>query len=469
MKLNIKVSNFGKIKDAKLYIRPFTVIAGKNSSGKSFVTKALYSFFSTINKDFVTAEAIKTISRINMRVQTKFHSIRLSSEEAVLLQSIEEGGIGLHKLVEELYGENTFTSQLEGSKFLNDKTLELKQNIDHLISVISPKRKFLKIKDDIEQVALDLKNLETIFLKPIDLFISRIRVEFGDSLKDNFQTTSLSSLKNFNSPTNAHAQFEFDTIGKIVIQGENVGFSIQHQAIDLFQEFSNIVYIESPIYWRLKESLEKVRASSKFSFLMRYRKQESLSGVPRHFYDLVDLLQERLKGNIRSSDYAEVKKKIEKSIGGELSIAQSGEINFKESNSDKEINLHTTATGIVNLGIIGLLIERNVISRGSYIFIDEPEVNLHPAWQKVMVEALYELSKSGINIVVATHSIDMMKCIEGIVENLPPEEAAEHFGINQLSCEGTSIESGEYPVRRIASIKADLGESFYKMQIESGW
>lgn len=469
MKINVKVSNFGKIKDATFKIRPFTVIAGKNASGKSFVTKALYSFFTTINKDFVTAEAIKSTSRINTRIQMIFHSIRLSMEEENLLEHIEVSGGKLFEMVEQIYGGNTFTSQLESSRYLKDLTTELRENLERIVAIISPKKKFSKIKSDVEQVTLDLKNLETIFIKPTDLLVSKIRSEFSDSLKENFQTTSLASLKNFECPANLHPQFEFDSIGKISIQNDGVAFSIRPEGIDLLQEFSNIVYLESPIYWRLKESLERVRQASKFGFLIRFKKQESLSGVPQHFYDLMDHLQERLKSNDRSNDYIEVKEKINNSIGGELAITSSGEINFKDASSGKEINLHTTATGVVNLGIIGLLIERNVISRGSYIFIDEPEVNLHPAWQKVMVEALYDLSRSGINVVIATHSIDMMKCIEGIVENIPPEDAAELFGINQLSCDGTSVECGDFPAKRIASIKADLGESFYKMQMESGW
>jgi predicted ATPase len=41
VQFDIGIRNFGKINDAKIKIRPFTVIAGKNSSGKSFVTKSL--------------------------------------------------------------------------------------------------------------------------------------------------------------------------------------------------------------------------------------------------------------------------------------------------------------------------------------------------------------------------------------------------------------------------------------------
>ena len=35
--------------------------------------------------------------------------------------------------------------------------------------------------------------------------------------------------------------------------------------------------------------------------------------------------------------------------------------------------LQTTATGVANLGILALLIERKIIDHGTVLFIDEPE------------------------------------------------------------------------------------------------
>jgi len=469
MKLNIKVSNFGKIKSADLQIRPFTVIAGKNSSGKSFVTKALYSFFSTINKDFVTAEAIKSVSAINARIGMVFYTVRLSIEEEQLISEMLHTCQDLHQMILQRYGENTFSNQLEGSVYLTKVTKSIRDSLQMVVNIMSPKKKYEKIRLDVDGIAFELKHLDQIFEKPVSLMVSKIQKEFTESLKENFQMTSLASLRNFECPAEKNPEFEIEAIGTISIEGETVNFSLQRDGIDLLQDFSSIVYLESPIYWRLKNTLERAKDASKINFIMRHKKQDGLLGVPRHFYDLVDLLKERLKTNLRSNDFKDVIDKINTSIGGEVLITQSGDISYREKSSGNELNLHTTATGVVNLGIISLLIERNIISRGSYIFIDEPEVNLHPAWQKLMVEALYELSRNGINIVIATHSIDMMKCIEGIVNSLPPEKVVDHFGINQLSSEGNSVDIGEYPPKRIASIKYDLGESFYNMQMDGGW
>ena len=190
-----------------------------------------------------------------------------------------------------------------------------------------------------------------------------------------------------------------------------------------------------------------------------------LSGVPKHFYDLLDLLKNKAKDESSMSN-SPFSKAIKNAIGGDLIISSSGEIGFIENGSPRAVNLHATALGVTNLGLISLLLERGVISKGSYLFIDEPEVNLHPYWQKIMIETLFQLSVNGISVVIASHSIDMMKCIENIMEKHIDLADSNHFGINQLSANGNSITESDNPVRRISAIKKDLGQSFYDMFLD---
>ncbi|WP_145510231.1 AAA family ATPase, partial [Yersinia rochesterensis] len=159
-------------------------------------------------------------------------------------------------------------------------------------------------------------------------------------------------------------------------------------------------------------------------------------------------------------------KSIKQAIGGEILISPTSDIVFREKGSPRAVGLHSTALGVTNLGIISLLLERGIISEGSYLFIDEPEVNLHPSWQKIMIETLFELSTHGISVIIASHSIDMMKCIENIMDSNPILVSEEHFGINQLTSDGYSVAESTNPMKRIAAIKSDLGKPFYDMFID---
>jgi len=465
MKLNVKISNFGKIESADLQIRPFTVIAGKNASGKSFVTKALYSFFSTLSKDFVTVEVLALIQSIGIDLRA-IYLTRTSADENIALQNAMESCKRLVEIAHHEYGQNTINGQIERAHVLIAALSKVSFHLDEFIGIASKKNKFKKLSEKIGAAQFHIKQLENIIQKPTSVIVNKIQNEFTESLKENFQISSLASLKRFSAGPLENPEFVIDQIGTISTSGERVNFNLNTNGIGKIQEFSNIVYLESPIYWRLKDALTRSHEQTMFSFFHKTKRQELLSGVPKYFFDLLSLLKERVKISQDSDALRVIKNEINSSIGGELVITSNGDINYRDEQSSKDLSLQTTATGIVNLGLIGLLLERNVITKGSFIIIDEPEVNLHPAWQKVMVDCLYELSKNGINIIIATHSIDMLKSIEMIVKRMPREEAAEHFGINRLTTDGNSITEGMYPLKKIASIKNDLGETFYSMQLE---
>lgn len=47
----------------------------------------------------------------------------------------------------------------------------------------------------------------------------------------------------------------------------------------------------------------------------------------------------------------------------------------------------------------------------SWLFVDEPEMNLHPARQKDVVTRLYELARVDVHITMSTHSDYLVKSL----------------------------------------------------------
>jgi len=68
---------------------------------------------------------------------------------------------------------------------------------------------------------------------------------------------------------------------------------------------------------------------------------------------------------------------------------------------EKKYGIEKTASGLKSLGWYYLILKYNLI--GNILFIDEPEVNLHPVYIDRLAEFLYRLSK-GRKIFIATHS-----------------------------------------------------------------
>lgn len=471
MKFDINIKNIGKIECANIKLRPFTVISGANSSGKSFVTKALYSFFSTINQDHITRAAQSELFRIRAVGRGINHELRSPSQQIAslhdeLMQMIHQ----LQDVALKEFGSCTYTEQLSRSYIVNDYYTEITDLISLIMSETKGIKKYADYRNSIEFISLRLKQFKSIIDSPKNTIINEIEKGFEDGLKENFQVTNLTDLKNINAPHDSCIKFDLGSLGHITIENEGISFSLRNESINDFQSLYNVVFLESPIYWKLRKPLIELKDRHNmrsFSFGFNRRKKSQLNGVPKYIYDLMNLVEEKFKSNEHNQSNIELYQDINKTIGGELDISDNGDMLFKEKQGN--ININLTATGVANLGLIGLLLKRNVIAKGSYIFVDEPEVNLHPAWQKVMVETLYKLSLSGINVVIASHSIDMMKYIENIIEYSDFHDIEDHFAINQLSNVGTSLKDNDPLLKKLASIKADLGASYFDMVLDSDW
>lgn len=471
MKFSVEVKNFGKIKDAKVNLAPFTVISGTNSSGKSFLSRALYTFFSTINEDHVTVEAIRLFSSINNLLRSGYVLTRdpsMKIEE--LFFDLDTQLMELDFAINSVFAGSTFIEQHTNNLIIADKIDLIEDLIQNLNLEIGNKKKYNDFSERVSVSLRQIKRLKDVVKNPIKVLSEKLGDEFKNNLKENFQVLSLVDLRTNDSSVDK-AVFNIEKLGEIIIEKELVHFNLNTNAISEFQSLHNVVFVESPIYWKLRKPLMEIQKRSRGKSLFSFNKPNSeLSGVPKYFYDLMNLLSLDIKSDSNTEDFVNsILSKINNTLSGELDISDSGEIYFKDKKCSKNINLNLTATGITNLGVIGLLVKKNVISKGSYVFIDEPEVNLHPAWQQIMIEALYELSKNGISVVVATHSIDMIKYIENIMDSLNYDEIDKHFAINRLSNDGISISDNLDPRQSLLKIKDDLGKPFYDLVLNQGW
>jgi predicted ATPase len=88
--------------------------------------------------------------------------------------------------------------------------------------------------------------------------------------------------------------------------------------------------------------------------------------------------------------------------------------------------------GMTNLGMVGALLKHNIIDKGSFVFFDEPETNLHPKWQVLLTKILIKLADNGVNVIIATHSLDIMKSLEVYTK----DKGNDFVGINYFETTG---------------------------------
>ena len=73
--------------------------------------------------------------------------------------------------------------------------------------------------------------------------------------------------------------------------------------------------------------------------------------------------------------------------------------------------------------MLDYLLRHDLIKPGSTLFWDEPEANLNPASLKLLIHLLHMLSGRGVQVILATHSLFLLREVEILQMN--PASAVE--------------------------------------------
>ena len=456
MELNIDIQNFGKISSAKIAVRPFTVITGCNSSGKSFITRGLYSIIYTLNQDIVS---VHLRNKILILEQFLFQlSEKISRQSQRDEQLIDEFSNTLYLLKQGIAQKFDFLALLKSSDLLLSFIPEVQELRDCLNKLGAQLRvgkgtKFRSAEKEYNLLSQELESLYNSLQNWANVYAKSLEDELRRAFSENFQLSNIAGLISGNE----YSLFKFgdnEAIVRIPSDG-NIEFHISHTLLNDTQGLKNVVYLESPVYFKIRNVLKDSRLISVNMF-----RRGAVNPVPKYFYDLDELLSANLPEV--SAEFQKIADKIEKAINGNLVVTPRGDIVYEE-NGKPPVSLHMASSGISNMGMIALLLRRNVLDVGSFFFIDEPEMNLHTTWQHIMLDVLLDLSNAGVNVVIATHSLDMLHRLEFVVENMSFEEAKQKISINRLTVDGYSERCSENILLDINKAKQILGAPYIEI------
>ncbi len=138
----------------------------------------------------------------------------------------------------------------------------------------------------------------------------------------------------------------------------------------------------------------------------------------------------------------EVMQSIQKLLGGNLRL-ENGDLIFERADGSR-LESQLLAEGHRKLAMLIYLLHYGVIELGSTVFWDEPEANLNPAALKLLAEALFVLSGLGVQVILATHSLFLLREFEILSLRTPPPGAAKprYFGLG-LGKKGVMVSSGD--------------------------
>lgn len=160
MNFNLIIENLGNIDKGIFEIKPLTIIAGENGSGKSFATKSIYSILDALNKDYITKEFISNLSLIKQ--EFNIFEERFTSKAIIDEQFIEKFNNEYDPLLFSML-ESYRTSDLELQEILSkdfeQKCKEIIEDIESYYNLRITIKKFLNFKDIRKNIKLFQKNI----------------------------------------------------------------------------------------------------------------------------------------------------------------------------------------------------------------------------------------------------------------------------------------------------------------------
>ena len=415
MDLELKIGNFGPINEATVQVGPFTVFAGPNNTGKTFVSKMLYSMLDTGNANHALVSfelssnlITTTTSLIESNLQRHYGERGEHS-----LSAVRKGIEKINSILQAVHPSHPSQSELDALKAVQPALVaeieEIKSHLHTLKNDIETKKAGGYSPYMLGLLAGIIYHLEKSFSDVKAEILPGWLYKFRQSVYENFQVPDFSTLK---GDGDSPLYFSVQGVGELCEEADSQFiFMPSPQIVKNVQSFPEVFYLESPLYWKLKNPLELIKLDSRSPL------GPSLNGVPAYFYDLAAALRRTHIDHPLTG----IHNRLHDAIGGKIALSEAGDLEFQKNG--KSIPLSLASAGVANMGMLALLIERGTLDRGSFLFIDEPESNLHSAWQVEMAAILFDLARQGVNVVVSTHSMTILKWLEVHVKEKPEDRA----------------------------------------------
>lgn len=384
MKLILK--NIGKIKDAKIDINGITVIAGENNTGKSTISRALFSMFNGFHD---VKKEIEHNRRENIVRLTWFFEDNMDSGEESRYIFSE----WVHRLL-----ENKEVYSADSEKLKHDIIM----HFNHSAKV--EKDPNPELNEYIERIQAALRVSDDEMIR--SLVERKLKAEF------------FGQINNIFTSDDSEIQLQVrNEILKAVIKNNGV------TALENLHETSfrtEAIYIDDPFV-----------LDASFSFSLRRRgrytggHQEQL--IKKLWLSTAherDIVSEILVDNKLKQIYS----KINAICSGNIDCENSRIYGYKKRNTDKILAVQNLSTGLKTFVILKSLLTSGMIEENGTVILDEPEIHLHPEWQVLFAELIVLLQKNfQLHILLNTHSPYFLNAIEVYSEKYDVADKCKYY------------------------------------------
>ncbi|MGY2134425.1 AAA family ATPase [Hymenobacter sp. HD11105] len=130
--------------------------------------------------------------------------------------------------------------------------------------------------------------------------------------------------------------------------------------------------------------------------------------------------------------------KLTKLLGGK--VEEEGGRYYLTAPREKRMEMNMVAEGLRKFGTLQKLLSNGSLTPKATLFWDEPEANLNPALLKKLAAVLAELAQQGFQIILATHSLFLLKQFHILSRQKDTQPLPiRYFGLNASPGESTRV------------------------------
>lgn len=413
-KMKIELSDVGRVKNAEAVLEGITVVAGNNGSGKSTISKSLY-----------------TVLEASYDLQGKIAQQQRRGASDVL-------GRWLTRIP--VKSERTFNRLSAALMALRTKGLNKLQFYARVSRVFEGMDKN-ELEEVIEGMYADYLILHKKTPEQYNNFVTQVIV-------DGVFTKQINTV---NRATIARIECEIRELLEI---------EIEKQEVKLAQITEQ--YIQ-PVYITTSDLIDTVGNNEKL-----YSAQQS-GGVSYANAKLVELLMKEKSAKDFTLEEYESLQEQKRQMEGILQQILEGDMHVEKRNlvyyddwAGDNIAFGNVASGVRIFLILKKLIDNGVFLKPTCLIIDEPETNLHPEWQLRLAELLVLLYQNmGVKVYTNTHSPYFARAIEFYAHKYNELDKCRFYLMRPF--ENTGMYATENVTEKLGLIYDMLAEPFNKI------
>jgi predicted ATPase len=417
LNLKVKVKNFGPVSKGEVIIKPLTIFIGPNNSGKSYISTLIHSIIKNSEESFLEF-------RLHRNIIDKY-----LSELQKIVGSIENGKVVeiprtfIRKLAKEVY-KKVYEENL-GKEIQNYYACLLKD-----LAKIGENSFDLEINYESDDIFLKLKDNE-------------LKIQKSPKIDENLKLIVKFEIANFPSSPNVQPIGRGKVLVRLSKKSE-IQEALIYLIVDIVDSLlqrllKSLIIVNSYYLPASRSGIIQIYKILLASILKEITSREKF--IPKTIYDfLLPLIYIDTYKEIKSPTYniaVEFEKEI---ISGEIKLEKFylPEIVYNFENT--QIPLHRASSTISELAPLFIYL-KYIVRLPGVLIIEEPEAHLHPLNQSKLAKLLVKLVRSGLYLVITTHSeyllgqINNFISLSKIPENLRKEKyrSEDYLNIDEVS------------------------------------